>query len=124
MGAAASLVSSDDMVSAFGGEVEKFSFDNFKFRAGFGVRVVLLFFNFEMDMIQFGIDYSKEYDMTVAAMMASEDGFKSSGWKFAWYAFNETTDVATYGLDDEDEASPHQDHHSCQHLHRTADFRA
>ncbi|MBU5627404.1 S-layer homology domain-containing protein [Oscillibacter sp. MSJ-2] len=106
MGAAASLVSSDDMVSAFGGEVEKFSFDNFKFRAGFGVRVVLLFFNFEMDMIQFGIDYSKEYDMNRGGDDGSEDGFKSSGWKFAWYAFNETTDVATYGLDDEDEGFP------------------
>ena len=107
MGAAASVVSSDDTVSAFGGsEVEPFSFDNFKFRAGLGVRVVLLFFNFEMDMIQFGIDYSKEYDMNRGGDDGSEDGFKHSGWKFAWYAFNETTDVATYGLDDEDEGFP------------------
>ena len=106
MGAAANVVSSDDMVSAFGGDVEKFSFDNFKFRAGIGVRVVLLLFNFEMDMIQFGIDYSKEYDMNRGGDDGSEDGFKHSGWKFAWYAFNETTDVATYGLDDEDEGFP------------------
>ena len=42
-------------------KTEPFSFDSMEFRAGIGVRVVLLLFSFELDAIQFGIDFRKEY---------------------------------------------------------------
>ncbi len=88
-----------DTVSALeDDENDTFSFDSFTFRAGFGVRVVLLLFNFELDVIQFGIDYQK------SQVNVGEDGFKKNGWKFAWYVANASHEVGSYGLNDIDQS--------------------
>ncbi|GAB1476016.1 hypothetical protein MASR2M70_08480 [Bacillota bacterium] len=75
---------------AGGYKTEAFSFDSMTFRVGLGLRVTLLLFNFELDLIQFGIDYRKEYDKTRPDDFAgsSPEGFNKDGWKFAWYALN------------------------------------
>ena len=100
MGASASVTSLDDSVSALGDDkVTPFSFNSMTFRAGFGVRVVLILFNFELDVVQFGIDYSKEQ------VGKGEDGFKKNGWKFAWYVLNGGETIKSYdlsGVDDSD----------------------
>ena len=94
MGAEANVVSLDDTVSALDDKVEPFSFDSFNFRAGFGVRVVLLLFNFELDAIQFGINYSKGMDTKYGG--SPEDGFHDNGWKFAWYTLNGGQTISSY----------------------------
>lgn len=73
-----------------GYKTEAFSFDSMEFRAGIGVRVVLLLFSFELDAIQFGIDYRKELDEDRPGYTGetSSKGFNKKGWKFAWYALN------------------------------------
>ncbi|MDR3295568.1 MAG: S-layer homology domain-containing protein [Clostridiales Family XIII bacterium] len=71
-------------------KTEAFSFDYFKFRAGLGLRIVLLVFSFELDIFQIGIDYRKEYNKSLAGEFAegSPSGYNNSGWKFAWYVGN------------------------------------
>ena len=78
-------------------EVKPFTFNSMTFRAGIGVRVVLLLFNFEMDAIQFGIDYSRSQNKSISGQSAT-NGFHDNGWKFAWYVLNGGDDIATYGL--------------------------
>ena len=90
-GAEARIVE-DNGIATYGNKTTAFSFDSFNFRAGFGVRVVLLFFKFEMDLIQFGIDYDKEQ------VGKGENGFHSNGWKFAWYALNGQT-IKSYSME-------------------------
>ena len=90
-------VRGDNGVSLYANDRTAFSFDAFNFRAGFGVRVVLLFFKFEMDLIQFGIDYDK------SQVGRGEDGFHDNGWKFAWYALNGKP-IKTYSLEDGEES--------------------
>ncbi len=103
LGAAAKVISTDDQISACGDdETEDFSFDNFLMRAGFGVRVVLLLFQFEMDMIQFGIDYDSGMDVDKGGEYDPESGFRENGWKFAWYAFNAMKELDSYSLDAEE----------------------
>lgn len=82
----------DNGVATYGQKTTAFSFNSFNFRAGFGVRVVLLFFKFEMDLIQFGIDYDKDQ------VGKGSDGFHENGWKFAWYALNGQT-IKSYSMD-------------------------
>ena len=77
-------------------EVKPFSFDGLKFRAGLGVRAVLLVFSFEMDVVQFGIDFDPE--------KKNEDGYNDKGWKFGFYAFNESEELVTFA--DGEEAIP------------------
>ena len=102
MGAEANVVSLDDTVSALDDKVEPFSFDSFNFRAGFGVRVVLLLFNFELDAIQFGINYSKGMDTKYGG--SPEDGFHDNGWKFAWYTLNGGQTISSYDLREVDDS--------------------
>ena len=54
--------------------------------------MVLLFFKFEMDLIQFGVDYDKDQ------VGKGSDGFHENGWKFAWYALNGQT-IKSYSMD-------------------------
>lgn len=82
----------DNGVATYGQKTTAFSFNSFNFRAGFGVRVVLLFFKFEMDLIQFGVDYDKDQ------VGKGSDGFHENGWKFAWYALNGQT-IKSYSMD-------------------------
>ena len=71
------------------GNYTPFSFESMGFRAGIGVRVVFFMFNFELDAIQFGIDYDKNKDTFGNTDPDESDGFNEDGWKFAWYALNE-----------------------------------
>lgn len=78
-------------------KTEPFSFDSMEFRAGIGVRVVLLLFSFELDAIQFGIDFRKEYTKENISQTGetSPKGFNDSGWKFSWYAANGMVEFST-----------------------------
>ncbi|MEN6316362.1 MAG: Calx-beta domain-containing protein [Clostridiaceae bacterium] len=71
------------------GNYTPFTFESMSFRAGIGVRVVLLMFEFELDAIQFGIDFDKNKDTPGNTDPDEGDGFNVDGWKFAWYALNE-----------------------------------
>lgn len=98
-------VVSDDEVSALGDDkVEPFIFNSMTFRAGFGVRVVLLLFNFELDAIQFGIDYNRGQNKSVNGGKDPEDGFHDNGWKFAWYVLNGSQTIGSYDLNDVDDS--------------------
>ena len=88
-----------------GYKTEDFSFDSMTFRAGIGVRVVLLLFSFELDVIQFGIDYRAEYDYDKAGETGetSPEGFNEKGWKFCWYAGN---GMEEFSADSDDDGFP------------------
>jgi len=98
MGMAATVADAEDRISAFGdSEIEAFTFDSFNFRAGFGVRVVALIFNFELDAIQFGINYARPYDTKYGG--TPDDGYHANGWKFAWYALNGGETLGAFSSD-------------------------
>lgn len=99
MGASADIVALDDTVSAMLASDEKqFTFDSMGFRAGFGVRVVFLLFNFELRAIQFGVDYDR------TKVGNPSNGFQDNGWRFAWYALNDSFTLETYNLQDIDDS--------------------
>lgn len=77
---------------------KQFTFDSMGFRAGFGVRVVFLLFNFELRAIQFGIDYDRK------KVGNPSGGFHENGWRFAWYALNDSYTLETYDLQDIDDS--------------------